>query len=385
MQDYAFLLAIDTCGTTPTIALGQQLFGELQILGEKTMGSQRSSAELVSSVCELLSMAEVPLPKLGAIVVVNGPGSFTGVRVGLAAVKGLAESAQIPVVAVSRLEVLAHKAGIPSAALDAHRNEIFLRIDEPGTPVREVLAGAEELAAVNPVPKRVAVCDEAAEALLAAVWPAAEQVRIAAPTAANALFFGAAWVDAGEFVDLALLDGHYLRRSDAEIFGEAAEAAKESAKPEPVMCVCPMFGMHLNDVMEIAGNLKGLPQWTRENYQAAMNPDAVPRRIALVVLGPDEDRMTGFLVARLLQPQTELEIIAVDPRVQRRGLARKLFDELVYQLGQAGITEVVLEVRESNQPALELYRSLGFVETGRRPRYYIDPVEDAVLMRLELK
>ena len=95
--------------------------------------------------------------------------------------------------------------------------------------------------------------------------------------------------------------------------------------------------------------------------------------------------MTGFLVARLLQPQTELEIIAVDPRVQRRGLARKLFDELVYQLGQAGITEVVLEVRESNQPALELYRSLGFVETGRRPRYYIDPVEDAVLMRLELK
>jgi ribosomal-protein-alanine N-acetyltransferase len=80
-----------------------------------------------------------------------------------------------------------------------------------------------------------------------------------------------------------------------------------------------------------------------------------------------------------------LEIIAVDPRVQRRGLARKLFDELVYQLGQAGITEVVLEVRESNQPALELYRSLGFVETGRRPRYYIDPVEDAVLMRLELK
>ncbi len=111
MQDYAFLLAIDTCGPTGSVALGQQLFGELHILGEKTMGSHRSSAELVSSVCELLGLAEVPLTKLSAIVAVNGPGSFTGVRVGLAAVKGLAESAQIPVVAVSRLEVLARKAG----------------------------------------------------------------------------------------------------------------------------------------------------------------------------------------------------------------------------------------------------------------------------------
>ncbi len=93
--------------------------------------------------------------------------------------------------------------------------------------------------------------------------------------------------------------------------------------------------------------------------------------------------MTGFLVASLLPPQAELEIIAVDPRVQRRGLARKLFDELIYQVGLAGVTEVVLEVRASNQPALALYRSLGFAETGRRRRYYADPEEDAVLMRME--
>jgi tRNA threonylcarbamoyladenosine biosynthesis protein TsaB len=384
MQDYAYLLAIDTCGPAGSVALGQQLYGKLRILSEKTIGSHRSSAELVSSVCELLSLAEVPLPKLSAIVVVNGPGSFTGVRVGLAAVKGLAESWRIPVVALSRLEVLAQKAGIPSAALDAHRHEIFLRIGEPGVQARELLAGAEELAAIVPAPKRIAVCDEAAAALLAAVWPGTELVRTTEPTAANALLFGAARVDAGEFVDLALLDGHYLRRSDAEIFGEAAVAAEENAKPEPVICVCPMCGAFLNEVMEIAGSLKGLPQWTRENYLAALDPDAAPRRIALIVLGPDEAGMTGFLVASLLPPQAELEIIAVDARFQRRGLARKLFEELVYQLGQAGITEVVLEVRASNQAALGFYRATGWSETGRRPRYYTDPIEDAVLLGLRL-
>src|SRR5208282_2520746 len=104
---------------------------------------------------------------------------------------------------------------------------------EPGDQARELLAGAEELATLNPAPKRVAVCDDAAEGLLAASWPAAELMRTAAPTAADALLFGAARVDAGEFVDLALLDGHYLRRSDAEIFGELSGAARRQKSPRP--------------------------------------------------------------------------------------------------------------------------------------------------------
>jgi tRNA threonylcarbamoyladenosine biosynthesis protein TsaB len=146
------------------------------------------------------------------------------VRVGLSAVKGLAEVAAIPVVALSRLEVLAGKAGVPSAALDAHRHEVFLRVGDPGQEARELLAGAAELAAIDPAPQHVAFCDDAAEALLRAAWPAAELLRTPAPTAADALVVGAARIAAGESVDLALLDGHYLRRSDAEIFGEPAAA-----------------------------------------------------------------------------------------------------------------------------------------------------------------
>ena len=79
---------------------------------------------------------------------VNGPGSFTGVRVGLSAVKGLAEPAQIPVVAISRLLVLSRKSGVPSSALDAHRGEVYLRLEELGQKPRELLAGKQELAAI---------------------------------------------------------------------------------------------------------------------------------------------------------------------------------------------------------------------------------------------
>ena len=108
------------------------------------------SATLVAAVSELLSRFEVALKNVGAIVVVNGPGSFTGVRVGLSAVKGLAEPAQIPVVAVSRLAVLSAKAGVTSAALDAHRHEVFLRVGDGTGEARELLAGMTELAAIDP-------------------------------------------------------------------------------------------------------------------------------------------------------------------------------------------------------------------------------------------
>jgi tRNA threonylcarbamoyladenosine biosynthesis protein TsaB len=224
MAESMLLLAIDTCGPTGSLALGRLVDGQIHILGETSLDGQRPSEILVASVCEMLSMAGVPLRHLGAIIAVNGPGGFTGVRVGLAAVKGLAEPAKTPVVAVSRLEVLAGKAGVASAALDAHRGEVYLCVGEADGQVRELLAGAAELAEIVTPHQRIAVCDDAAAQLLSAAWPDAELVRVTAPTAADALRLCAPRVAAGEFVDLALLDGHYLRRSDAEIFGDAAAA-----------------------------------------------------------------------------------------------------------------------------------------------------------------
>lgn len=213
------LLGIDTCGPSGSVALGRLAGGDVAILGQKELAGRSYSATLVAAVGELLGGAGVRLSELAAIVAVSGPGSFTGVRVGLSAVKGLAEVSRIPVAAVSRLEVLAWNAGVESSALDAHRHEVFLRLGGAEKEPRELLAGAEELAGIRPAPERVAVCDEAV-ALLRAAWPVAELARMAAPTAGDALQLCAERVVRGEFVDLALLDGHYLRQSDAEIFGE---------------------------------------------------------------------------------------------------------------------------------------------------------------------
>ncbi|MGO8758817.1 MAG: tRNA (adenosine(37)-N6)-threonylcarbamoyltransferase complex dimerization subunit type 1 TsaB [Terracidiphilus sp.] len=219
MPDWQLILAIDTCGPSGSVALAYAKGQDCRIVGESQLGGRSYSERLVAAVCELLGLGGMHLGQLDAIVAVNGPGSFTGVRVGLSAVKGLCEGRQIPVLAISRLEVLAAASGVPSVALDAHRQEIFLRLAEPATAARELLAGAVELAAIQPPPTRIAVCDEGAAQLLGAAWPGVEQVEAAAPNASDALRLCAPRVARGEFVDVALLDGHYLRRSDAEIFG----------------------------------------------------------------------------------------------------------------------------------------------------------------------
>ena len=227
------VLAIDTCGPTGSVALGRLAGRDLEIVGQTELEGRSYSATLVASVGDLLRDAGLGLKDVGGMVAVNGPGSFTGVRVGLSAVKGLAETGggggQIPVVAVSRLEVLSRKAGVPSAALDAHRGEVFLRLETVGTKARELLAGARELAGMDATPLRIAVCDDGAAGLLGAAWSSVQLVRIAAPVAADALRMGEARLVAGAFVDLALLDGHYLRRSDAEIFGEAQGPERQRA------------------------------------------------------------------------------------------------------------------------------------------------------------
>jgi ribosomal-protein-alanine N-acetyltransferase len=140
----------------------------------------------------------------------------------------------------------------------------------------------------------------------------------------------------------------------------------------------------LAPVIELALSLKDAPHWPRSAYLAALDPDAAPPRIALVAEDLETGAVQGVAVASLLPPQAELETIAVAPEVQRRGLACRILIAMADELKKALVTEVLVEVRASNSAALAFYRAQGFAITGRRPRYYADPIEDAVLLDLRL-
>ncbi|MGD0154784.1 MAG: ribosomal protein S18-alanine N-acetyltransferase [Terracidiphilus sp.] len=135
-------------------------------------------------------------------------------------------------------------------------------------------------------------------------------------------------------------------------------------------------------VMAIASSLPEAPRWPVSAYLDALNPESPARRIALVAAASEQ--VQGFVVASLLPPQAELETIAVASQNQRQGLGRLLFDALSLELHKEGVAEVVLEVRASNRAAMAFYRSAGFGQKGIRRSYYVDPVEDAVVMGLRL-
>lgn len=212
-------LGIDACGPSGTVALAKVSPIGGAILGQVALEGRTYSAALVAAVQTLMRNGGIALSQLGCIVVVNGPGSFTGVRVGVSAAKGLALGAGMPILAVSRLHVFAHKAGCPSAALDAHRHELYFRMETPGSGAFELLAGREQLAQLR-APDSIAVCEDSAAALVAAAWPNTQIFHSAAPTAVDAIGLVSPRIRAGNFDDITLLDGHYLRRSDAEIFGD---------------------------------------------------------------------------------------------------------------------------------------------------------------------
>jgi tRNA threonylcarbamoyladenosine biosynthesis protein TsaB len=379
--DGALVLGVDTCGPAGSVALARIDGKKARILRQKELAGRSYSATLIASVGDLLAEQGEKLASVGAIVVVNGPGSFTGVRVGLSAVKGLAEPAQIPVIAVSRLAVLAAKAGVVSAALDAHRQEVFLRIAGPDGHVEESLAGVEELAGSDLPPTRLAVCDEAAAALLASTWAGTELVRCEAPTAAEAIEFGLPGILRGDFADLATLDGHYLRRSDAEIFGDAPKAAVAKRRG---ITLRRMTDSDLDRVMDLAAATQHAPRWGREAWERALQPDHQPRRVALVAEAGETGTLAGFAVASVMAPEAELESIVTASAQQRSGVGRELIKALKNELRHQEVREIILEVRAGNAPAAGFYRFLGFAEEGRRPAYYADPEEDGILMRLRI-
>jgi len=94
-----------------------------------------------------------------------------------------------------------------------------------------------------------------------------------------------------------------------------------------------------------------------------------------------DDHVLGYIIAHHAVDEAEILNLGVGPEERRRGIGRALVEAMLVALREHGITAVFLEVRESNSVAQHLYALLGFVQVGRRRRYYRLPAEDAVILR----
>jgi tRNA threonylcarbamoyladenosine biosynthesis protein TsaB len=218
------VLAFDTCGEVGTVALADLENGATTVtcVSQTELGGRAASAELMPAIDAMLRKAGLDLRALRTLLVVSGPGSFTGIRVGLSTAKGLAHAAGIPIVAISRLAVLASLAGVREdflALLDAGRNEFYARRAE-----REWLASFEEIATVAETGVPLVIAAGGAETKIADRLAPWKPARVGPLDAYAAVHAAVACLRSGASDDLAALDANYLRRSDAELFARPVSA-----------------------------------------------------------------------------------------------------------------------------------------------------------------
>ncbi|HEY6377457.1 MAG TPA: GNAT family N-acetyltransferase [Edaphobacter sp.] len=129
------------------------------------------------------------------------------------------------------------------------------------------------------------------------------------------------------------------------------------------------------------------PHWSAAEYVAIVaSEDGGVRRCFLVA--EMDGRLVGFAVGKVIgvgaEGSGELESVAVEATVRRMGVGRALCGGVMEWCRRLGVAAVELEVRAASAGAIALYKGLGFAVVGRRRGYYRDPVNDALLMRLEL-
>ena len=117
------------------------------------------------------------------------------------------------------------------------------------------------------------------------------------------------------------------------------------------------------------------PPWSHGGLLAEIFRDN-----SFFALAVDADTVVGFIILRHTADEGDLFQLAVDAAYRRRGVADALMDKALEWGWGRGIVVVYLEVRKSNNAAIALYEKHGFKKSGLRKRYYIDPVEDAVVM-----
>jgi ribosomal-protein-alanine N-acetyltransferase len=159
------------------------------------------------------------------------------------------------------------------------------------------------------------------------------------------------------------------------------------------MMVRAMTAADIEAVMAMERKTPSAPHWGMSAYQACVDgAEAAPpaaeaggplTRVAVVA--EQEGTLAGFAVVRLAGGMCELESIAVAAEWRRRGVGAALMRSVMEWARDRGAAKLELEVRESNSAAVRLYETLGGSVAGRRARYYCDPVEDAVLMEIDLR
>ena len=390
------VLAIDSSGLTATVAIVE----DDQTIAEYTTNYKKTHSQtLLPMIDEMVRMVDADLKEIDAIAVAGGPGSFTGLRIGSATAKGLGLALDKPLIHVPTVDAMAYSMygceDIICPIMDARRKQVYTGLysfshkkngdgvlyDEPVFQVlrMQMAVPVEELIRhLNVYRRRVVFLGDGvpvykemlAEGLKVPYSFAPSFMNRQRAAAVGAL--GIRYYEAGRYEAAAEFKPEYLRKSQAE--RERAEREKNA--------VPKVRRMTMEDGAAVAEMEHQLfpDAWSEKSIL-----ETLEQTNTICLIAEKAGRTAGYLLAHTAADEAEIARIAVVKELQRQGAARALLAELESVCGSEGIKKILLDVRSGNGAARALYTSTGFKEDGIRQRFYENPVEDAILMSMELE
>lgn len=382
------------------------------------MCRRHANVELVNTLDEVLRHAGITMEQVSGVLVGRGPGSFTGVRIGISTAKGIAYGAMAPLWGVSTLDADAWSAwaagvrGKLGVAADAMRGEVYpalYMLDERGAHRlfdRERVVKAADAVAAWARDEDAATLQVMGDGLVryerlfdeagferkldrSLWWPTGEGMALAASAVA-----GEAGTGALGDGDPALVLPIYTRLSDAEENERKRLGREVSARSEVTGVADELAGRHLQlrpmgpadaeaaSLLEsacFAGS--GHDAWSPSQFLSEFSDEAaVPRSWWIA---HDDGEVVGIAGGMIVERDVQVLDVAVAEDHRRKGIARKLLSHVSYDAQMLGCTTASLEVESGNEGAIALYKGLGFKEVGLRRDYY-GRGSDAVVMGADL-
>ncbi len=346
------ILAIDTSMAACSAAVHDSSRG---VLARRFVAMERGHAEAIAPmVKEVMAEAGLGFTALDRIAVTVGPGTFTGVRIGLAMARGLGLALSIPVTGIDSLSAIAANEGVTESPLlvvaDARRNEVYSALYLGGR-----MLGPPEVIALERlvIPPGATITGTAADGVLAA---GSDFRRGRGGDLPDAAKFGALEMDETGAMPAPL----YLRAPDARPQVPSGNVHIRAARLVEVALLASLHAESFDD------------PWTDDDFAKLLSMPGARAYIAVKA-----GKAVGFILMRTAADETEIITIGTTPSARRQGIAKALIAHAAQQ------TKLFIEVAAGNAPARALYARCGFVEAGVRPNYYRRQgrSEDAVVMR----
>lgn len=375
------ILMIDTSGPACGVAImaDGRLVYEAELTHRQTH-SQRVMP-MVDTALQMSDMTAADMDVFGAVV---GPGSFTGVRIGVSTVKALAHAADKPCVAVDALEALAANVtafdGVVCPILDARAQQVYGAIFRRGERLTEdtVEKLTLFLDRVEATGETALFLGDGAPGFEAAIRERlGDKAHFAQPQhnglrAGSACALAARRLEAGETpLDYITLLPLYLRAPQAE---RERARGKEQSMAEPT--IRPIREADVKQIHEIEKACFAMP-WSEESILHDVKENVVARWL---VLDDGNGGVLAYAGMWFVLDEAHVCNVAVRPDCRGKGYGKRIFTALIDLAKANSMAMMTLEVRRSNTVAQNLYHACGMLDVGYRKRYYEDNKEDALIM-----